>query len=153
MNKLEEKKKFIELRAKGFTYLDIASKLKKTPETLVSWNKELKAEVENARQIELEALHDEFLLTQSKRIKHFGIILQKITTELNERDFTKISTARLLELYLAYYDKLTQEVNEIELKTTSEIEGAKDEQRTLKAYLEAEDNLNKTSPEPILLKA
>ena len=53
--------------------------------------------------------------------------LSKITTELKNRDFSKVNTGQLLELYLLYFEKLSQEVIEPVFKSSQEIKEDKED--------------------------
>ena len=117
----EDKLKFIELRAKGCSFETISKKLNKSKQTLVDWSKELQEEIANCKAMELEALYEQFYLLKEARISNFGAILTKVTQELKSRDLSKVSTARLLELYLLYYDKLSSEFIEPVFKSSEDI--------------------------------
>ena len=55
------------------------------------------------------------------KIKKYGAILSKITDELESRDFADVRTGRLLELYLLYFERLSQEVIAPTFKSSGEI--------------------------------
>jgi transcriptional regulator len=121
MESIDIKEKFIELRAKGYSFDKIAKELGKAKQTLIDWSKELQDEIANVKALELEALYEKYYLLKESKITNYGAILSKITTELKERDFTKVSTGQLLELYLLYFEKLSQEVIEPVFKSSQEI--------------------------------
>ena len=54
--KLELKSQFVELRAKGWSYVKIARKLKVSKNTLANWGAELEGEIASLKAMELEAL-------------------------------------------------------------------------------------------------
>jgi len=119
MKTQQDKERFIELRAKGYSYNKISELTGLAKQTLVDWNAELEERISNLKAIELEALYEQYQLLKEDKIRNFGAILSKITEELNARDFTKVPTGRLLELYLLYYEKASSEIVEPSFKTAS----------------------------------
>ena len=121
MELLETKERFIEMRAKGYSFEKIAKELGKAKQTLIDWSKELQDEIANLKALELEALYEKHYLLKEAKIQKYGAILSKITNELESRDFNKVPTGRLLELYLLYFERLSQEVIEPTFKSSEEI--------------------------------
>jgi transcriptional regulator with XRE-family HTH domain len=121
MELLETKERFIELRAKGWSFDKIAKELGKAKQTLIDWSKDLQDEIANRKALELEALYENYYLLKEAKIKKYGAILSKITDELESRDFNNVPTGRLLELYLLYFERLSQEVVEPTFKSSQEI--------------------------------
>jgi hypothetical protein len=115
------KEKFVELRAKGWSFDKIAKELGKAKQTLIDWSKDLQDEIANRKALELEALYETYYLLKEAKIKKYGSILSKITNELESRDFKSVPTGRLLELYLLYFERLSQEVIEPTFKSSKEI--------------------------------
>jgi len=107
--KLELKAKFIERRAKGYSYARIAKQLKVAKSTLANWNQELEADIASLKAMELEALQEQFYILKEARIRLLGEQVTAILEELKTRDLSKVSTDRLLELQLRYYDELKKE--------------------------------------------
>ena len=127
MESIDIKERFIELRAKGYSFEKIAKELGKAKQTLIDWSKELQDEIANVKALELEALYEKFYLLKESKITNYGTILSKITTELKNRDFSKVNTGQLLELYLLYFEKLSQEVIEPVFKSSQEIKEDKED--------------------------
>ena len=115
------KEKFIDLRAQGLSFDKIAKELQTSKQTLIDWSKELSSEIANRKALELETLYEKFYLLKEAKIKKYGAILSKITNELEERDFSNVPTGRLLELYLLYFERLSQEIVEPTFKSSQEI--------------------------------
>ena len=65
MEAIETKERFIELRAKGWSFDKIAKELGKAKQTLIDWSKELQDEIANRKALELEALYETCLLYTS----------------------------------------------------------------------------------------
>jgi transposase-like protein len=108
-----KKSQFVQLRAKGLSYVKIAKELKVSKSTLSSWNQELQEEISQARAMELEALQEEYYLLKEGRIKLLGEQLKAIQEEIGSRDLSKVSTDRLMELQLKYFGELKGEYVEI----------------------------------------
>lgn len=121
MELLETKERFIELRAKGWSFDKIAKEIGKAKQTLIDWSKELEEEIANCKALELEALYERYYLLKEAKIQKYGAILSKITNELESREFNNVPTGRLLELYLLYFERLSQEVVEPNFKSSQEI--------------------------------
>lgn len=139
MDTVETKERFIELRAKGYSFDKIAKELNKAKQTLIDWSKELQDEVANRKALELEALYETYYLLKEAKIKKYGAILSKITNELEDRDFSNVNTGRLLELYLLYFEKLSQEVIEPSFKSSTEIAEERQDKQLLEALTTVRD--------------
>ena len=62
METTELREKFIQLRAKGWSFDKIAKELGKAKQTLINWSKELQDEIANRKALELEALYESYYL-------------------------------------------------------------------------------------------
>lgn len=111
--KAEQRARFIQLRARGFSLRKIAGMLKMSPTTLCEWNKELEREIASAKALELEAIQEEFFLLKSGRIRLLGQQLKRLLKELNQRDYSEVPTGKLLELLLKVYAELKSEQVEL----------------------------------------
>jgi transposase-like protein len=111
--KAELKAEFVQLRAKGLSYVRIAERLGVAKSTLANWNSDLEAEIASAKAIELEALQEEFFLLKEGRIKLIGEQLRRVQAELAGRDLSDVPTDKLMELALKYYAALKEEFVEI----------------------------------------
>ena len=76
----EKKEKFIQLRAKGYSFDKIAKKLQMSKQTLIDWNKELEEEISNFKAMELELLYEKYYLTREQRLQTFGQMLSRLKT-------------------------------------------------------------------------
>ena len=120
--KLEVKAQFVELRAKGWSYLKIARKLKVSKNTLASWGAELDGDIASLKAIEMEALHEKYFMTKEARIHLLGEQLKEIKAELKRRGLEDVSTEKLLEMELKWYQALQAEYVETRPLTEGEIE-------------------------------
>lgn len=121
MEILKVKERFIELRAKGWSYDKIAKELGKAKQTLIDWGKELEDEIANLKALELEALYEKYYLLKESRIETFGGLVKKLKDEVMSRDLSEVPTDKLLELLLKYENQLKDEVIEPRFKTSTEI--------------------------------
>ena len=121
MDLLETKERFIELRAKGWSFDKIAKELGKAKQTLIDWSKELQDEIANRKALELEALYETYYLLKENRLQTFGAMLTKIKTEVESRDLSDVPTDKLLDLFLKYNSQVKEEVIEPIFKTSKEI--------------------------------
>ena len=121
METVETKNKFIELRAKGYSFDKIAKELGKAKQTLIDWSKDLEEEIANLKALELEALHEEFYLLKEERIRRLGKILKSIEDELLDRDLSDVATDRLLDLLLKYRAQIEEDLVEPTFKSREEI--------------------------------
>lgn len=97
MKKIELKDQFVEMRAAGVSFADIAEKLGVSKQTLISWSKELSREIHNARTMRMDALFEKCRVAKSARIEHFGAQLGAIFEQLQQRDLSEVSTAELMK--------------------------------------------------------
>ncbi len=105
----ELKNRFVELRAKGFSYHRTAKMLKTSPATLLEWNRELSEEIGKLKAVFLEELYEKYFLLKESRITLLGEQLGKVYKELSKRDFSDVQTDKLLDLLLKYQDALKAE--------------------------------------------
>ena len=121
MELLQTKERFIELRAKGWSYDKIAKELGKAKQTLIDWGKELEDEIANLKALELEALYESYYLLRENRLQTFGAMLTKIKEEVESRDLSDVPTDKLLELLLKYNSQVKEEIIEPTYKSSKEI--------------------------------
>jgi len=60
LGKEEQKRRFVELRAKGYSYARIAKELRVSKGTLTAWNIELEAEIAKVRTVEPHRAPEQF---------------------------------------------------------------------------------------------
>ena len=120
--KLELKSQFVELRAKGWSYVKISGRLKVSKNTLTSWGAELEGEIASLKAMEMEALHEKYFMNKESRIRLLGEQLKEIKDELKRRGLETVSTDRLLEMELKLYQALQAEYVETRPLTEEEME-------------------------------
>jgi transcriptional regulator len=121
MELIKTKQRFIELRAKGWSFDKIAKELGKAKQTLIDWSKELQDEIANSKALELEALYESYYLLKENRLQTFGAMLTKIKKEVEQRDLSDVPTDKLLELLLKYNNQVKEEIIEPIYKSSKEI--------------------------------
>jgi len=106
MKDTDKQKKFIELRGKNWSYNRIAKEIKVSKSTLIKWDKEFTYEIQNIKQMELEALYEEYKLTKEQQLEYLGKLQKKVIKELENKDITDIKPDKLLDMLLKINDKL-----------------------------------------------
>ena len=116
MKNAQEKERFIELRAEGRSYSDIAVALKVSKPTLIAWGKELQRDISNARTLRMDELFEKYAVAKAKRVEVFGERLNAILAELDKRDMADVPTSSLLALALKYGENLKDEYQPLSLR-------------------------------------
>ena len=122
METLETKNKFIELRAKGYSFYKIAKELGIAKQTLIDWSKEFKNQIANLKAFELEVLQEKYFLSKKNRLETFGSLLGSIKKEIINRDLSDVPTDKLLDLFLKFSIQIEKENISPVFKTSTEIE-------------------------------
>jgi DNA-binding Lrp family transcriptional regulator len=115
MKNANDKERFIELRAEGRSYADIAVALKVSKPTLIAWGKELQKDILNARTLRMDELFEKYAVAKSKRVEVFGKRLEAIMAVLDTRDLSDCPTPTLLALALKYGENLRAEYEPLKL--------------------------------------
>jgi transposase-like protein len=113
MEILETKHRFIELRAKGYSFDKIALELNKAKQTLIDWSRELKEEIEIRKATELELIYESYFLLKKSRLQSLGDILLRVETEIGQRSLSTIPTDKLLDIYLKYSNQIKAELEPV----------------------------------------
>ena len=113
MEILQTKHRFIELRAKGYSFDKIALELNKAKQTLIDWSRELKEEIEIRKATELELIYESYFLLKKSRLQSLGDILLRIETEIGQRSLSTIPTDKLLDIYLKYSNQIKAELEPV----------------------------------------
>ena len=113
------------LRAQGKSLATIADTVGVRRQTVANWLKEHHEEVENLKAMELDALREACWMTKQARIQRLSARLEKITAELDKRDFSDFSTAKLMELEQKTRAELASEFGEPYIRSEGELSDAK----------------------------
>ena len=119
----QTQERFIELRAQGKSYQAIAEDLGVSKQTLITWSKDLevRVQIENFREIELETLREKYRLTKKANLELFGERLEALREAFKTRDLAEISTEKILDLLLKHERRLQEEAGgELVLAETKE---------------------------------
>lgn len=100
MDKSTKEEYFIRLRASGLSYARIASILKVSKTTLITWGRVKHLEIANLQAIEFEGLREEIGLTYRSRLQALGAVMQGLVRELASRDLSHVRTDKLIEILL-----------------------------------------------------
>jgi transcriptional regulator with XRE-family HTH domain len=131
MEIIDTKERFIELRAKGWSFDKIAKETGKAKQTLIDWSKDLQDEIANRKALELEALYESYYLMRENRLQTFGVMLSKIKAEVERRDLSDVPTDKLLELLLKYSNQVKEEIVEPTYKSSLEITEEREDRELL----------------------
>ena len=131
METIETKRRFIELRAKGYSFDKIAKELGKAKQTLLDWSRDLDQEIAQAKALELDSLYESYGLYKEARLKTLGEILSKLKKEVDNRDLTDLPTDRLLDLFFKYEGVVKESLVEPVFKSSREIEEEKEDRLLL----------------------
>ena len=110
MKTVDEKKKFIELKAKGLSLSKISNELNISKPTLVKWSQEYNKEIRNLLYLQFESIITECQLEQSARIESMAKILRKALDELNSRSFADLNIKDLISIIEQTSEKLRKEL-------------------------------------------
>lgn len=111
------KERFVELRAKGWSFDRIGKEVQVSKQTLITWSRDLALEIRNMRAIEHEALLEQYALTRNGRIEFLGDLLKKLREELAARSLATVSTERLIDLALKVEEEWKNAMPELKLGT------------------------------------
>jgi len=108
---IEQKQRFIELRAKGFSYDKISEELEVSKNTLLSWNGEFLEEVAEAQFHEFDNLLNEYKVHRRKRFEQKCKLLNAVYAELEKRTerLEKLSVTELAKLAETLEEKIEAE--------------------------------------------
>lgn len=109
MKSQEIKRQYVELRAEGHSYSQIAEKLHISKSTCTAWERELASQIDELKRAKLEELYESYNMTKEARIKSLGDTLGKINEAIELADFSEVDTAKLLDFKIRYTEALKGE--------------------------------------------
>jgi hypothetical protein len=140
MNNFEQEKKFIELRSAGYSLRDIAKMLGRSPNTLVRWNKNFFADVEEVRRKELDQLQLILLEEKKSRLDFLKSELDKVKKKIYSNEII-MSYENLVGLSIKISDAIDRCQKQIMFSKSSENEVLVSEPQVIDNQLiEQEDN-------------
>ena len=124
------RKRFIDLRAEGWTLTKIAQELGISYKTAINWNNTDKEVIDVARAIHAEELHERYFMAKQKRIELFGERLLAIKEELDKRDLSEIPTPQLFNMMVKCQTILKKEEMALEFMTDEQMDKRKRKRET-----------------------
>ena len=113
----ETTKRFIELRAQGWTFDRLVGELNVSKPTLIAHSRKYQFEIQNLKAIELEALSQRWLASTTDRVNALGQQLRKIEEELAKRDTAELKTPQLYSLARSLRSQIQQAVGPMQFST------------------------------------
>ncbi|HPJ87439.1 MAG TPA: helix-turn-helix domain-containing protein [Candidatus Pacearchaeota archaeon] len=113
---LEQVGKFVELRAKGYSYDKIAEETGTSKPTLLKWSTEYSRELKEAEHFEMNSLLSQYGVLRQGRVQAFssmlGSALQELKKRAEEKDYSEVPTDKLLRIALELERRLEREAEE-----------------------------------------
>ena len=117
MKDQETVRRFIELRAAGWSFTRVSTELNVSKPTLITWSRQHQFEIQNLRAIEMEGLQQELVATREVRARALAEHLARVEAELKTRDVTELSTSRLFGLAGSLRNQVLRETGQIQFTT------------------------------------
>jgi hypothetical protein len=114
MENTEVQQRFVELRAQGWSYANIARELGVCKRTIVNWSRKFQYEINNQRAIELEVLQQELVATREARARALAARLAAVEEELKKRTLADLSTGRLFSMADSLRQQILRETGNVE---------------------------------------
>lgn len=119
--KEDKKARFVELRARGASYGDIAEILHCSKTTLKNWNNELANEIAEFKAMEKNDILQSYQVARDNRLRYFAGLFRDIKVELERRSLRDVSSDKLysmLEKCSKHIDELSGEKSEEKQNTS-----------------------------------
>jgi len=95
MKDMETKQRFIELRAKGFSFDKIANEISVSKPTLIKWSKEFQDKISNQEFMNYQNILEQNKVTKQQRIKLLAKELRKINETISQKSYEDLSLKNL----------------------------------------------------------
>ena len=105
----DKQQQFIELRARGASYQDIADMLHCSKSTLVGWNKELADEIAERRAMTKNDILYNYQVARDNRLRYFSELYRKLKNEIKRRELRDVPTDKLY----AMFEKCSKHIDEL----------------------------------------
>jgi len=106
-----EKEKFVDLRAQGKSFAEIADILDVARSTLFNWQADLLNELREQRFVEYESLCRQNHLTRKELLERNIELLKRIDSEIDSSESAKANTKDLFKLRDSLLSKILKELN------------------------------------------
>lgn len=110
-NELEQKEKFIELRAQCYSFDSIAQAIGVSKPTLLKWHCALENEINSMKFMILDSLIEKYKLAKVHRIESYKIMLDKIKESFDQCKLDNMPADKLLDMHLKLLDRLKAEMD------------------------------------------
>lgn len=134
----EEIERFIELRARGYSFDKIAEETGTSKPTLLKWNSQYGKELEQAQYFELNSLLAQYGVMRRNRVEAVSSMLGSALLEMKKRveegNLSTIPTDKLVSLALILEQRLERETASNKLEFSS----ARDMDWVLASYVEVD---------------
>ncbi len=127
----DKKRRILELRATGLSYAKISKEVGVAKQTAINVCKAQEEEIATLEALNMEELYEQHRITKRERIAAHASLLARIRTEIEGRDFTDVSTDKLVDLYLKTSASLSGEIVEPTFQTSEEQERDRQERRLI----------------------
>jgi hypothetical protein len=101
--------RFLVLRAQGKSLRTIEKEIGTNRGTLAKWEREHLEELKNLKAVERDTMREKYLLTNHAQLELLGTQFMRLKKELEKRDLSDIPTLKLVELFLKYSTRLTED--------------------------------------------
>ena len=98
MHTIETNHRFIELRARGWSFARVAAELRVNQNSLVSWQRKFRQEIADLKAVELEALQERLLASHEDELTRLAGHLNRVEAVLAGRKLEYVSTEFLFSL-------------------------------------------------------
>lgn len=133
---LEKQQRFIELRAEGLSFDEIAKKVNISKPTLIKWSKELKDKIEEVTQIIEEQFLAEQRIKNIARAQKISDELDKAYSALGNTNYEKMNKKDLINVIKILEDKLN-----LKTQVNKGDEGIKYSVEVVRSTIEPKDDL------------
>jgi hypothetical protein len=125
MHTNEIKDKFIELRAKGWSYGRIAEELNISKGIAHTWAAQFSLEIQKLRAIELEAIQERVLASYEQDLTYLAEELKRVQLVLRERDYGYVDTQQLYWYQGALMARIDKKCAPIEIPAAPDADNEK----------------------------
>jgi len=118
----EVRERFIELRARGRSYVKISEALSVSKTTLIKWNRQYADQIRALEDTELETMCERFRIARLHRVERFVKLIDRVEEQLDKRDLAEVQTERLLREYIRLMQAVRSEIEPDRLEVTASVE-------------------------------
>ena len=117
MKTIDQKEKFIELRAKGFSFEKISKEINVSKPTLIKWQSEFKTEISNSEFLNYQNIIEKHKLLKTNQVEILSDFLEKIWKELRIKDLSKVDIKDLIRIKNDVATQLNFKTHDIKYQT------------------------------------